>query len=730
MKPATSYAAAHAASLADPAAFWAGQARQLAWFREPPRPVLSQDAATGFYRWFRGGQLNTAWLCLDYHVQNGRAEQPALLYDSPVTGTKRAYTYRELLDLTARFAGGLRELGVVKGDRVIIYMPNVPEAVVAMLACARLGAVHSVVFGGFAPPELAIRIDDARPRVLICASAGMEFDKPVPYKPLVDAAVAHATHKPDYVVVLQRDFCPATLRPHPANDHPLSSEPNPSGSEGLRLSSEGNRIGSEDHRTTSEDHQMSSEHNQIGSKDHPTTSEDNRTTSEDHRTTSEDHQMSSKDNRPGPRDVDFGELLRAAPVEAVPLDATDPLYILYTSGTTGKPKGVVRDNGGHAVALKYSMSAIYGLQPGETLFTGSDIGWAVGHSYIVYGPLLHGCTTILFEGKPVRTPDAGTFWRLLAEYKASVMFTAPTAIRAIKKEDPDGALVRHYDLSHLHRLFLAGERCDPATYEWAGRTLGVPVIDHWWQTESGWPMLATLTGLAAMPAPVPGSAGHPVPGYDVQILDEAGQPVPAGTTGLVAVRLPLPPGCLPTLWQDDARFQRGYLDTFPGYYLSGDGGYRAPDGHLFIMGRVDDVINVAGHRFSTGEMEEILASHPAVAECAVLGIACELRGQRPVGLVVLKDGQTVGEEQLEQELVSQIRNYIGAVASFRQAAVVKRLPKTRSGKILRKTLRQLADGEQFSVPSTIDDPAILAEIGAVLQRRGIGQAFEQPNLSS
>ncbi|SHK48804.1 AMP-binding protein [Hymenobacter psychrotolerans] len=723
MKPATSYAAAHAASLADPDAFWAGEARQLTWFREPPRPVLSQDPATGFYRWFRGGQLNTAWLCLDYHVQNGRAEQPALLYDSPVTGTRRAYTYRELLDLTARCAGGLRELGVAKGDRVIVYMPNMPEAVVAMLACARLGAVHSVVFGGFAPPELAIRIDDARPRVLICASAGMEFDKPVPYKPLVEAAVAQATHKPDYVVVAQRDFCLADLRPHPTNDHRLSSEDNRIGSEDNRIGSEDNQIGSEDNRIGSEDNQTSSKDNRICSEDHPTTSEDQPLSSED-------QPLSSEDNRTGTRDVDFRELLQAAPVEAVPLDATDPLYILYTSGTTGKPKGVVRDNGGHAVALKYSMSAIYGLEPGETLFTGSDIGWAVGHSYIVYGPLLHGCTTILFEGKPVRTPDAGTFWRLLAEYKARVMFTAPTAIRAIKKEDPDGELVRRYDLRHLRCLFLAGERCDPATYEWAGHTLGVPVIDHWWQTESGWPMLATLTGLADMPAPLAGSAGFPVPGYDVQILDEAGQPVPAGTTGLVAVRLPLPPGCLPTLWQDDARFQRGYLDTFPGYYLSGDGGYRAPSGHLFIMGRVDDVINVAGHRFSTGEMEEILAAHPAVAECAVLGIACELRGQRPVGLVVLKDGQKVGEEQLEQELIGQIRSHIGAVASFRQAAVVKRLPKTRSGKILRKTLRQLADGEQFTVPSTIDDPAILTEIGAVFGRRGIGQAFEQPNLSS
>jgi propionyl-CoA synthetase len=429
----------------------------------------------------------------------------------------------------------------------------------------------------------------------------------------------------------------------------------------------------------------------------------------------------------GPRDVDYQTLLQAAPVPAVPLDATDPLYILYTSGTTGKPKGVVRDNGGHAVALTYSMRAIYGLAPGETIFTGSDIGWAVGHSYIVYGPLLQGCTTVLLEGKPVRTPDAGTFWRLASDYQASVLFTAPTAIRAIKKEDPTGQLARQYDLSRLRYLFVAGERCDPATYEWAGTTLGVPVVDHWWQTESGWPMLASLVGLAGMPAPRAGSAGHPVPGYDVQILDEAGQPVPRGTTGLVAVRLPLPPGCLPTLWQDDARFQRSYLDTFPGYYLSGDGGYRDEQGYVYIMGRVDDVMNVAGHRLSTGEMEELLAAHPAVAECAVLGIACALRGQVPVGLVVLKDGHSLPEAQLEQELVRLIRDQIGAVACFRHAAVVARLPKTRSGKILRKTLRQLADGETFSIPSTIDDPAILDEIRQVLQRRGIGQAFEQPN---
>ncbi|RSK41178.1 AMP-binding protein [Hymenobacter perfusus] len=696
------YAAQHAASLHDPEAFWAGQAGQLNWFQDPPRPVLSQDADTGFYRWFRGGKLNTSWLCLDYHVQNGRADQVALVYDSPVTGQVRRYTYRELLDLTSRFAGGLRRLGVQRGDRVILYMPNLPEAVVAMLACARLGAVHSVVFGGFAPHELAVRIDDARPRVLVCASAGLEFDKVIPYKPLVDAAIALARHQPAHVVVLQRDFCRAEM--------------NAPTSKGNQLASQDNQFVPQDNQFVSQDNQLASEGNQLAS-------EGNQLASEGNQLASQDNQFVSQDNRKLPRDVDFQSLLQAVPVEAVPLDATDPLYILYTSGTTGKPKGVVRDNGGHAVALQYSMSAIYGVQPGETFWAASDIGWAVGHSYIVYGPLLHGCTTVLFEGKPVRTPDAGTFWRVIRDHRVRVLFTAPTAIRAIKKEDPTGQLAGQYDLSSLRHLFVAGERCDPATYAWAGTTLGVPVVDHWWQTESGWPMLATLVGLPDMPAPRAGSAGHPVPGYDVQILDEAGQPVPAGTTGLVAVRLPLPPGCLPTLWQDDARFRSAYLETFPGYYLSGDGGYQDAEGYLYIMGRVDDVINVAGHRLSTGELEELLAAHPAVAECAVLGIACELRGQVPVGLVVLKDGHAIPEQQLQQELVGLIRERVGAVACFRQAAVVARLPKTRSGKILRKTLRQVADGEDFPVPSTIDDPAILDEIRAVLAARGIGQAF-------
>ncbi|MGI4762650.1 MAG: AMP-binding protein [Janthinobacterium lividum] len=637
MPRACSYAATYAASLANPAGFWATQAARLAWHQKPT--AAPRQEASGATRWFEDGELNTCYLCLDHHVAQGRGQQAALLYDSPVTNTQRTYTYADLLDRTARLAGGLRGLGVGVGDRVIIYMPNMPEAVVAMLACARLGAIHSVVFGGFAPHELAVRIDDARPRVLICAAGGLEFDRVIPYKPLVEAALAEASHQPAHVVVCQRGFVAADLQPG--------------------------------------------------------------------------------------RDVDFQDLLKTESVAAVPVPATHPLYILYTSGTTGRPKGVVRDHGGHAVALRFSLEAVYGLAPGEVIFTGSDIGWAVGSSYIVYGPLLRGCTSVLYEGKPVRTPDAGTFWRLVEQYKVNVLFTAPTAIRAIKKEDPDGQLARRYDLSSLRQLFLAGERCDPATFAWAGQVLGVPVVDHWWQTESGWPMLASLVGLEEMPPPRAGSAGFPVPGYEVQILSEEGQPVPAGTTGLVALKLPLPPGSFPALWQDADRY-RAYFDAYPGYYLSGDGGYRDAEGYVYIMGRVDDVINVAGHRLSTGEMEEILAAHPAVAECAVLGLADGLRGQVPVGLVVLKDGHALAEAQLEAELVAAVRQRIGALACFRQVLAVPRLPKTRSGKILRKTLRQLADGEDFALPATIDDPLILTEIRAALARRGVGQAFEKP----
>jgi propionyl-CoA synthetase len=628
----TSYPASLDASLARPAAFWAAQAKEVRWFQAPVEALTHDDA--GRYHWFRGGVLNTSYLALDHHVASGRAEQTALIHDSPATQTVRTYSYRELHDLVAAFAGGLRALGVARGDRVIVYMPNMPEAVVAMLACARLGAVHSVVFGGFAPHELAVRIDDCTPKALVIASGAMEIDRVIPYKPLVDEALRLATYQPTHVVVCQRPFVTAKLQPG--------------------------------------------------------------------------------------RDVDYADLLLAEPADCVPVEATDPLYILYTSGTTGKPKGVVRDNGGHAVALRYSMRAIYGMEPGEVFWAASDIGWAVGHSYIVYAPLLAGCTTVLYEGKPVRTPDAGAFWRVISQHKVRVLFTAPTAIRAIKKEDPTGAAAHRYDLSSLRYLFLAGERCDPATYDWAADLLRVPVVDHWWQTESGWPMLATCVGLTEGGTSRRGSAGQPVPGYDVQIISEEGHPVPVGTTGLVAVKLPLPPGMFGTLWRDDERFVRGYLSQYPGYYLSGDGGYADPDGYVYIMGRVDDVINVAGHRLSTGEMEEMLAAHPAVAECAVLGIADELRGQVPIGLVVLKDGYAPAEAALEQELVEAIRHQIGAVACFRQALIVKRLPKTRSGKILRKTLRQLADGEAFAIPSTIDDPAILDEIKADFHRRHLG----------
>lgn len=609
-------------SLAQPEDFWREQAQAIHWFRFP-ETILSKDEHD-LYRWFRGGQLNTCYLALDHQVEQGRGDQVAVYYDSPVTHTKRAITYRELLEDTARFAGVLKNLGVERGDRVIIYMPMMPEVVTAMLACARLGAVHSVVFGGFAPHELALRIDDAEPKVLLTASAGIETDRVLPYQPMVEDALREAGHQPAAVVVCQREVYRWNLRPG--------------------------------------------------------------------------------------RDHDWYALAAdAAPAPCVPVDATDPLYILYTSGTTGKPKGIVRENGGHAVALRFSMQYVYDTQPGDVFWAASDVGWVVGHSYIVYAPLLTGATTILYEGKPVRTPDAGAFWRVVSEYRVKTFFTAPTAIRAIKKEDPQGLLKTGYDLSSLQYLFLAGERCDVATLEWARQLLRIPVIDHWWQTESGWPMLANPAGLELFAVP-PGSAGKPVPGFDVQLLDESGQPVPDGQEGAVAVRLPLPPGCLASLWQHPERFKESYLSAFPGYYFTGDGGYKDADGYVYITGRIDDVINVAGHRLSTADMEEIVASHPAVAECAVIGVEDGLKGQLPVGFVVLKADQHISEEQLEAELVQMVRDRLGAIACFKTAVLVKRLPKTRSGKILRKVMRSMADGKAFVAPGTIEDVQVLAEI--------------------
>lgn len=630
-----SYTEEYRRSLDEPAAFWAEQAGEIPWFRKPGR-ILSTDSA-GLTRWFAGGKLNTCYAAVDYHVENGRADQTALIYDSPVTNTIRRFTYTELRDEVAQLAGTLKRLGVQKGDTVVIYMPMVPEAVFAMLACARIGAIHSVVFGGFAPHELALRIDDAHPKVVLSASCGIEFDRVIPYKPLLDEALRLASFSPNHCLILQR----------PMHEAELVSN----------------------------------------------------------------------------RDLDWTTAVQQSlKASVVPVNATDPLYILYTSGTTGKPKGIIRDNGGHAVALKYSMRVVYDVQPGDTFWAASDLGWAVGHSYIVYGPLLHGCTTVLFEGKPVRTPDAGTFWRVIQQHGVKAFFTAPTAFRAIKKEDPEGLLRQQYDLSSLKYLFVAGERCDPPTLHWLEQTVGVLVIDHWWQTESGWPMVANQMGIEPVPVKA-GSSTRPVAGFDLQILGENGQQLGPNEEGYVCLKLPLPPGCLPTLWNDTPRFRQSYLSRFPGYYLTGDGGYVDTDGYVFIMGRVDDVINVAGHRLSTGEMEEIVGSHPAIAECAVVGIADELRGQRPIGLVVLKDGVSVEEATLETELVTMIRDTIGAVAYFRQAAVVKRLPKTRSGKILRKTIRQIADGEAFTTPSTIDDPTILDEIRNRLSERGIGNAF-------
>ncbi|WP_376693700.1 propionyl-CoA synthetase [Wenzhouxiangella sp. EGI_FJ10409] len=606
----------------DPDAYWLQQAERIQWFRRPTRG--HEPAAAGGMQWFADGELNTAWLALDAQIAAGRGAQAALIHDSPVTGSVETLTFAELTERVARIAGALAELGVQKGDRVVIYMPMVPEAVIGMLACARLGAVHSVVFGGFAAHELAVRIDDARPRVVLSASCGIEVERVIEYKPLLDRALEQAAHRPEATVILQRPQAEANLQPG--------------------------------------------------------------------------------------RDHDWRTLEAAAgPVDAVAVKGNDPLYILYTSGTTGKPKGVVRDNGGHAVAMHYSMEVVYGMQPGEVFWAASDVGWVVGHSYIVYAPLIYGCTTILYEGKPVRTPDAGAFWRVMAEHRVTAMFTAPTAFRAIKKEDPEGKLMQGHDLAALKRLFLAGERLDPPTYEWLRQVSGLPVLDHWWQTETGWAIACNPVGLTEFPVR-PGSASRPTPGFQVEILDRHGKPCPDGRQGSICIRQPLPPGCLLGIWQDPERFRRAYLQTYPDHYLTGDGGYMDEDGNVFVMGRTDDVINVAGHRLSTGEMEEIVAGHPAVAECAVFGVADDLKGQLPLGLVVLKDDCAQSAEAVCSELVARVREQLGAVACFRRAVVVQRLPKTRSGKILRRTLRELAGGESPPVPSTIDDPAILDEI--------------------
>jgi len=622
----------------DPEGFWAKQAGSIDWFK-PWEKVLDSEAGV-YGRWFAGAECNTCYNAVDRHVENGRADQAAIVYDSPITGRKRTFTYAELKREVEALAAVLRDLGVEKGDRVLIYMPMVPEAAFSMLASARLGAVHSVVFGGFAAHELATRIDDCQPKVIIAASCGIEPSRQVPYKPMLDAAISMAKQKPAHCVVLERE------------EHPYDLEPG--------------------------------------------------------------------------RDTDYAAAVWAhmesgTKVPCVPVTATDPLYILYTSGTTGQPKGVVRDNGGHMVALAWSMDALYGVRPGEVFWAASDVGWVVGHSYIVYGPLIHGATTILFEGKPVGTPDAGTFWRIIEEHKVASLFTAPTAFRAIKKEDPKGEFIPKYDMSSLRSLFLAGERADPDTIKWAQDRLGVPVIDHWWQTETGWAIAGNPLGLGQLPVKI-GSPTVAMPGYDVQIIDDAGHSVPAGTLGNIVVKLPLPPSCLPTLWNADERFRSAYLDEFPGYYKTSDAGYMDEDGYLFIMARTDDIINVAGHRLSTGAMEEVIAGHPDVAECAVIGIADQLKGQLPAGFIVLNSGVDRATEEIEKEVIKLVRDEIGPVAAFKIALTVQRLPKTRSGKILRGTMQKIADGEDWKMPATIDDPAILDEIGEVLKERKVGQA--------
>jgi propionyl-CoA synthetase len=618
---------------ADPQAFWAEAAREISWTR-PPEMIFDPDAGV-YGRWFPDARCNACFNALDRHVEAGRGDQPALYYDSPVTSAKRTITYRELLAETATLGAVLADFGVVAGDRVLIYMPMIPEAIVAMLACARIGAVHSVVFGGFAAKELATRIDDAEPKVILTASCGIEPGRVVEYKPLLDLAIGLSRHKPAHCVVFQRPQIAARMI-------------------------EG-------------------------------------------------------------RDLDWTSLVDAAKAAGkrapcADLAATDPLYILYTSGTTGVPKGVVRDIGGYLVALKWSMWAIYNLRPGDTFWTASDIGWVVGHCYIVYGPLLHGCSSVLYEGKPIGTPDAGAFWRVIQDYKVAAFFTAPTALRAVRKEDPQAALLKTYDITSMHTLFLAGERADPDTVAWAQKVLGVPVVDHWWQTETGWPIAANPVGLGILPIKL-GSPTVPMPGYIVEIVDEACRPVPTGAMGSIVIKLPLPPGCLPTLYRRDDRMRESYLREFPGYYKTSDAGFVDEDGYLTILGRTDDIINVAGHRLSTGGMEEVIASHPDVAECAVLGVKDEIKGEQPCGFLVLKSGVNRPPEEIEKEVVKLVRDRIGPVAAFKMALVVARLPKTRSGKILRGTMKKIADQDPWTTPATIEDPQALDEIKEALEAR-------------
>ncbi len=630
----STYADVYAGWLDSPESFWAEAAEAVHWYKKWDE-VLDASRPP-FYRWFPGGMVNTCYNALDLHVESGRANQAALIYDSPVTGTIKTFTYRELLDEVAHFAGVLVARGVQQGDRVIIYMPMVPEAIVAMLACARIGAIHSVVFGGFAAHELANRISDARPKLIVSASCGIEVGRVIPYKPLLDKAIELASVKPEHCIIFQR-------REHSAS--------------------------------------------MIAG-----------------------------------RDLDWSDLMaNAKPADCVPVPATDPLYILYTSGTTGIPKGIVRDNGGHLVALNWSMKHVYGVKPGEVYWAASDVGWVVGHSYIVYAPLFNGNTTVLYEGKPVGTPDPGAFWRLISQHGVKTLFTAPTAFRAIKREDPNGDYIRKHDLSRFRTLFLAGERCDPDTLLWAEKQLRVPVIDHWWQTETGWPIGANCVGLGMLPVK-PGSCTKAVPGYDVRVLGDDGKERPAGEIGSLAIRLPLPPGSLPTLWNNDEAYQQAYLSAFSGYYLTADAGYKDEDGYLWVMTRIDDIINVAGHRLSTGAIEEVLASHPDVAECAVVGVADEIKGEIPLGLIVLKSGVRRANGEIITELVQMMRERIGAIASFRVATVVRRLPKTRSGKILRGTIKRIADGVEYGIPPTIDDPAILDEIAVDLSAMGYPKA--------